>query len=345
MTSRPSQVLTHSRLACFRACPRRHYLRYELGLRPEVTSFALRVGSAFHHAVDASAKGRDPAAAIDDGLDDPYDRALVAAMLDAHQRRWADDCTEVIASELPFDLPLVNPATGAASKLWRLAGVIDAIVRLPDGRLALREMKTTSRDFAPGEDYWLRLHLDSQLSIYVIAARAMGYDVQTISYDVMRRPGQRPSGVPLVDEDGVKIVHDSHGNRVRTKNGKKWRESADASQGYVLQKRDETPEEFAARVAADIAARPDHYFARIEIARLDQDLDECRRDLWIQQQTVRACQRGDGWYRNPGSCFEPFACDYLAVCQHRDLDTQTPGGFVRVDDVHPELAGNATLGG
>jgi RecB family exonuclease len=345
VTSRPSQVLTHSRLACFRACPRRHYLRYELGLRPGDTGFALRVGSAFHRALDAAGKGQDHEAAIADGLDDPFDLALVAAMFDGHQRRWADERLEVVASELPFDLPLVNPATGAATPIWRLAGVIDAIVRLPDGRLALQEFKTTSRDFAPGEDYWLRLHLDSQLSIYVIAARELGYDVETVYYDVTRRPGQRPSAVPLVDEDGVKIVHDSQGDRVRTKNGKKWRESGDAKAGYVLQTRPETPEEFAARVAAVIAAEPDRHFARIEIARLDQDLDDCRRDLWIQQQTIRACQRDDAWYRNPGSCFEPFACDYLPICQHRDLDTQTPGGFVRVEDVHPELTGSATLGG
>lgn len=339
------QILTHTRLACFRACPRRHYLRYELGLRPEDTGFALKVGSAFHCALDAAAKGLDPEAALADGLDDPYDVALVAAMFDGHQRRWADEDLEIVASELAFDLPLVNPATGAATPIWRVAGVIDAIVRLPDGRLALQEYKTTSRDFAPGEDYWLRLHLDSQLSIYVIAARELGYDVQTVSYDVTRRPALRPSAIPLLDEDGVKIVHDAQGVRVRTKNGKKWRESGDAKAGYVLQSRTETPEEFTARVVEDIDSRPEHYFARIEIARLDQDLEECRRDLWIQQQAIRTCQRGDAWYRNPGSCFEPWSCDFLAVCQNRDLHTKTPAGFVRSDTVHPELAGDASLGG
>ncbi len=324
MSGAAPQVLTHTRLACFRACPRRHYLRYELGLRPEDTGFALKVGSAFHRAIEAVAKGRDPEAAIAEGLDDPYDLALVAAMFDGHQRRWADAHLEVVASELPFDLPLVNPATGAATPIWRVGGVIDAIVRLPDGRLALLEVKTTSRDFAPGADYWLRLHLDSQLSIYVIAARELAHEVETVLYDVMRRPALRP----------LKATPDV--SRKYTKDGRLY-----ANQ----RERDETPEEFAARVAADIAAKPDHYFARIEIARLDQDLEECRRDLWIQQQTIRACQRADGWYRNPGACFEPFACDYLAVCQHRDLDTQTPVGFVRSDSIHPELDGAAMSGG
>ncbi|MGE0191984.1 MAG: PD-(D/E)XK nuclease family protein [Planctomycetota bacterium] len=324
MSAPTAQVLTHTRLATFRACPRRHYLRYELGLRPETTGFALKVGSAFHRAIEAVAKGSDPEAAIAQGLDDPYDLALVAAMFDGHQRRWAGAGLEVLASEVPFDLPLVNPATGAPTPIWRLGGVIDAVVRLPDGRLALLEVKTTSRDFAPGADYWLRLHLDSQLSIYVIAARELDFQVETVLYDVTRRPALRP--LKATPEAARKF----------TKAGALYANQRD---------RDETPEEFAARIAADIAAKPEHYFARIEIARLDQDLEECRRDLWIQQQAVRACQRGDAWYRNPGACFEPFACDYLAVCQHRDLHSQTPIGFVRSDCVHPEFAGDASLGG
>ena len=192
MTTTTPQLLTHSRLACFRACPRRHYLRYELGLRTETTGFALRVGSAFHRALEACDKGEDPESALAEGLDDPFDLALVAAMFDGHQRRWGDAGIEPVASELAFDLPLVNPATGAATPIWRVAGVIDRIVRMPDGRLALMEYKTTSRDFAPGADYWLRLHLDPQLSIYVVAARELGYDIQTVLYDVTRRPALRP---------------------------------------------------------------------------------------------------------------------------------------------------------
>ncbi len=324
MTSPSSQLLTHSRLACFRACPRRHYLRYELGIRPEDTGFVLRVGSAFHRALEALDKAEDPEVAISEGLDDPYDLALVAAMFDGHRRRWGESCLVPVASELAFELPLVNPATGAATPIWRVAGVIDRIVEMPDGRIALMEYKTTSRDFAPGADYWLRLHLDPQLSIYVVAARELGYDVQTILYDVTRRPAHRPKKATPPE---------------------KRKKKKDGTYYANVRLEDEAPEAFAKRVAESIAADTDKHFARIEIARLDQDLEECRAELWIQQQTIRACQRGGAWYRNPGSCFEPFACDYLAVCQHQDLDTQTPGGFRRVSDVHPELTGSATPGG
>ena len=187
------KTLTHSRLSAFRTCPRQHWMRYELGLRPERDSFAMRTGSAFHLALDTRAKGGDIEAAMEQALDDPYDLALVAAMLQGHAERYQSrPPLEVMASELRFDLKLRNPATGAASRIWRIAGVIDRIVRLADGRAALMEYKTTSRDFSPGADYWLRLHMDQQLSICVLAARELGFEIDTILYDVTRRPALRP---------------------------------------------------------------------------------------------------------------------------------------------------------
>lgn len=349
MSTEPVQLLTHSRAATWRTCPRKAYLRYELALRPEVEGEALQIGSAFARAVEADAKGLDVSAAIDAGLHDAYDRAKVAAMFLGHKQRWAGQEVEHVAAELPFELPLRNPATNYPTPCWRLAGKIDRIVRLTDGRLALMEYKTTSRDFAPDADYWLALHMDMQLSIYLIAARAMGYDVATILYDVTRRPAQRPLAVPLTDADGVKIVHGPDGQRVRTKDGKKWRESADAAQGYVLQTRPETPEEYAARVAEAMAADPDRHYARIEIARLDADIDVAAMELWQQQLAYRAAQTAgtpDAFYRNPGACFgSTYTCEFLSICQSKGLEHHTPAGFTRVDDVHPELAVAATDGG
>jgi len=341
------QILTHSRLATFRTCPRKAYLAYDLGIRPEVEAEVLRVGSAFARAVEADAKGLDVCERIDAGLSDEYERALVAAMFHGHKQRWQHEPVEHVAAELLFDLPLTNPATGGVTPIWRRAGKIDRIVRLADGRLALMEYKTTSRDFAPDADYWLALRMDMQLSIYLIAARDLGYDVSTILYDVTRRPAQRPSQVPILDESGMKIVLDGAGERVRTKTGK-WRETGDKEQGYVLQTRTETPAEFAARVASVIAADPDYHFARIEVARLDDDLEQAKEEIWQQQLSYRAAQiarKPGAFYRNPNACFGHYPCEYLAICQHRDLEHHTPAGFCRVDDVHPELAVDATDGG
>ena len=312
-----TQILTHSRLSTFRACPRRHYLAYELALRPRETSFPLRVGAAFHAAHETIDAGQDVEAVIEREVDDPYDRALVAAMLDGHLRRWAGQDNEVVATETVFQLPLVNPATGSPTPVWQLAGKIDRIERLPDGRLALRERKTTSRDFGPGSDYWVQLQMDQQISLYVIAARALGYDVQTILYDVMRRPAMRP--LKATPEEARKY----------TKAGVLYAAQRD---------HDEPPEGFATRVAEDIASRPEHYFARLEIPRLEQDLEECAAEIWMQQLALRAMQRGSGWYRNPQACFEPYTCSYATICQNRDLEHVIPDGFTRIEDMNPELS-------
>ena len=312
-------LLTHSRLACFRACPRRHLYRYEYGLRPDVDAEPLRVGKAFALAVETDAKGEDVEAALAGQVEDPFELALVAAMFAAHKERWANEPPEEhIAAELPFEIALLNPETGHPTPVWRLAGRLDRIVRLADGRLALKEYKTTSRDFTPGADYWLRLQLDMQLSLYLLAARELGYDLATILYDLTRRPLLRPLKATPAEV------------RKFTKTGALYANQRDL---------DETPDEYAARVAASLAADPVKSFARIEIARTDSDLDECRGEIWSQQLVIREAQRSGRWWRNPEACVSATGqtCEFLSCCQQNDLATRTPQGFRRVAEMHEEL--------
>jgi hypothetical protein len=142
---------------------------------------------------------------------------------------------------------------------------------------------------------------------------------------VTRRPGLRPlKATPIESRKYVKATGELYAN---------------------LRANDETPEEYATRIAADIAERPDHYFARIEIARLDSDLAECQMEVWQQQLAIRSAQRTGHWYRNPGSCFGNFQCEYLPFCQTwRDGDA-APNGFKFSSEVPPEWAGDAPLAG
>jgi hypothetical protein len=314
-----SELLTHSRLACFRACPKRHLYAYEYGLRPIEDSEPLRVGKAFALAVETDAKGGDVDMALAGQIGDPFEFALVASMFTAHKDRYANEPKEEhVAAELPFDIALVNPETGRATPTWRLAGKIDRIVKLADGRIALKEYKTTSRDFAPGADYWLRLQLDMQLSLYLVAARELGYDVTTILYDVTRRPALRPLKATPLDA------------RKFTKDGALYKTQRD---------RDETPAEYSFRCTSALVEDPVRSFARIEIARTDADLAEAQAETWIQQLNIREAQRSGRWYRNPEACVSATGqkCDFLPVCQNSDLATRTPQGFRRVETVHEEL--------
>lgn len=313
-----TDLLTYSRLSCFRACPRRHQLRYELGLVPEEESVALRIGTAFHAIKEAMDHGIDPDTIAADL--DIYSRSMVAAMAQVHSEVWQQSHLEVVATEQAFDLPLLNPDTGKPTPLFRLAGVIDRIYRTPDGHLALQDYKTTTENISAGSDYWLRLSLDQQMAIYVYAARQLGYDVRTILYDVTVRPLHRP--LMRTPEDKVRLKKD----------GTPYADT---------RFRDEMPEQFAARVAEAMRSDPDRYFARREIAKLDDDIDDTLAEIWHQQQVIREMQRTGRWYRNPGACVAPYRCAYLPICDARNLSAAPPGYRI-TEDKHPEITRHMT---
>ncbi len=331
------QRLTHSRMVCAKTCLRKHHFMYELGIRPARESDALTIGRAVHAGLEAFAAGPkddfDAAAlnalhaatagyeVVPDYIADPYEwaiqRVTVERLVHAYLLRYCDDQLEVIAAEREFDLPLINPDTKASSKTFRLAGKIDRVVRLVDGRLAVLETKTTSSSINDASDYWARLRLDSQISIYVHAARQLDFAVETVLYDVIRKPEIAPHRATPLDK------------RKFTKEGKLY-----GNQREV----DETPDEFADRLSADIVSRPEFYFARREIPRLESDLADAQAEWWQQAQLLRDCQRTGRWFRNTASCLQPFRCPFTEICFTGARPEQSlPAGFVRVENVHPEL--------
>jgi hypothetical protein len=108
------------------------------------------------------------------------------------------------------------------------------------------EHKLLSEDLTEGAAIWRRLRVDHQISLYVLAARELGYAVDGVFYDVTRKPTIAPCPIPMLDVDGVKIVLDANRQRVKNKDGKSWRQTSDTEKGYVLQTRPMEPEEWGA---------------------------------------------------------------------------------------------------
>lgn len=164
----------------------------------------------------------------------------------------------------------------------------------------------------------------------------MGHDPRGAVYDVIRKCSQLPSSVPLVDELGLKIVLDANGQRVRTKDGKKWRQTGDADAGYVLQSRPETPEEYGARCLDAISEDPARYYARGVVIRLEADEREAAVDTWNTASQMREARRLRIYPRNPDSCIQwSRECDYLNVCAGM-ASIDDPLLF-RYEEAHPEL--------
>jgi PD-(D/E)XK nuclease superfamily len=358
-TSVSLPLLTHSSLTAARACLRLYRNRYVLGLRSLVgRDEAPELGDLVHvglehwwlnagDIVGAIRVARAHAAA---NKIDAFQLARAEALLIGYHARWIDDVDkyEGIAVETEFRAPLTNPVTGAESRTYRLGGKLDVLVlERATGRKLIVEHKTSGEDISPGSFYWLRRHMDSQVSIYFDGARALGHDVQGCIYDVLAKPELRPSQVPVLDtaapEDQQKIVVDAGGQRVRTKDGKKWRQTGDTAAGYVVQTRAETPEEFRARLIDKICDDPEAFFVRAEVARDGQDLDEAARDRWQLGTMLRDATRTETWPRNPDACMRfNRPCEFLEACAGR-ADLNDRFLYRRAESPHPELAGPASV--
>lgn len=152
------------------------------------------------------------------------------------------------------------------------------------------EHKTTSADITPGSPYWRRLTLDTQVSTYLGATEG----VEGMLYDVIRKPSLRP--LKATPPEAQK----------RTKAGAL----------YATQREtDETPEEYAERLRADISADPNKYYARGVVVRLPSERTEAARDTWLVAGSIRESMRLGAWPRNPGAC-DAYGrtCDYWDVC-------------------------------
>jgi hypothetical protein len=331
--------LTNSELAVRRRCPQEHHLAYELGYRPCGDVESLRFGSLVHKGLEAwwSGLGLDAAIEAMTALAaDPYEAAKARVMLRGYDARWGDDTYDVVGVEREFRAPLVNPTTGATSRTFVLGGKLDVLLQR-----GFCEHKTTSEEIGLGSVYWRRLALDPQVSTYYAGAKSLGHEVDHCLYDVLRKPALKPSQVALVDENGVKIVLDLDGNRVRTKDGKKWRQTGDAELSYVLQSRPETPEEYEARLTEDVALQPDRYFQRGEVVRLESEERKAQLDAWQLARAIQESARSAAHPRNPDACLRyGRTCAYFDYCTGvASLDDESR--FTRTDNVHPELSAEA----
>lgn len=384
--TRADRRITNSEIKTARTCARKHHLSYRLGLRPVDPGKALRFGAAFHEALDARAqtimRGETQtdalAAAIQTALgtfdrhaptetDELYpeyilQRTQLIALLNVYHWRWSneDQNLTVLASEQQFNIPIINPATGRASRTYTLGGKIDKIVRLYDGRLAVMEHKTAGQDISPEADYWKRLRIDQQISLYYMAAQHLGYEIDTVLYDVARKPATSLATITqgrtkkLLTEgvytakgddgevelgflDTQKIVHEGEGS---TPTGVwldgEYAEVIPGKQGFSIR---ETPGLYAMRCNHDLYTQHERHFQRREIPRNEHDLDEARYELWREAQRMRENEKSGVFPRNDSACIGFGKCPYFDLCTTGQIpDSEyAPEGFYWANRVHQEL--------
>lgn len=293
--------LSASRMAKVLRCPRSYYWAYECGLRSSAPALALRFGTAWHNAMEARWKGAEYGDALAgavgpvDGVEfSERDIATLAGLLSGYYARY-----EAENIQLHPEVEFCGRLAGVRG--WDIAGKIDGLGSI-DGRLVVVEHKTTSESLEAVAPYWERLRFNSQLYQYVGAARAIGWDVTGVIYDVTRKPSIYP-------------------------------------------RKGESDEQFGQRLADDTQARPGFYFARREIAILDQDLATFAQQrleivALIRHYRKRAknhATTADGWPRNVEKNTCGF-CEYAGFClQNIDVNLEAPPAGFAVMGLHPEL--------
>lgn len=315
-------ILTHSSMSAFKRCRKLYWYRYVKRLRPAVDAMALRFGTAMHEAIDKYQRDEHATDILNwlRSLDfgDAYTSRTLSALFWGYVVRYTgcEIVAKVLHSETSFDVPLVNPETEAESRTFSLAGKRDAIVLKTDGAIALKETKTTGESI-DGNRYWGRLLMDPQISLYWIMTEHEGIKVDTVVYDVIRKPAMKPERA--TPEDKIRI-------------------KKDGTPYANVRLTDESPDDWERRLYEDINSRPDFYFGRREIPRLEADLDAFRREVWDVAQDITSAERNDGWYRNV-SRFNCDDCAYFNLCAGLEVyDGETPPpGMVVVSDPHPEL--------
>lgn len=311
------KVISNTEIATFRRCVREWFYTYVLLRRPRKTDDALRFGTLWHvgqeawwgttglpHATEAPGLSDVAAARFEAGViamrehatedTDPFELVKAEELLLGYTARWGEESYETIGVEVPFTMPLVNPETNAASRTFQIGGKIDVVAR-HDGRMRGVEHKTTSSDIMPGSDYWrLVSATDPQVSTYMAGARSLGYDVDDFLYDVVRKVALRPKKATPPEARKYTAKGFLHATQRET---------------------DETPEEFRERVRADIAEKPEKYFARGPIVRLENDEAEHAGDVWMTAAMMREAKNAKRFPRSPNACSRfNRMCPFFDVC-------------------------------
>lgn len=371
-------LLTSSRIKLRRTCPRADWHRYEQGLvsvAPESGSTAL--GTAVHSGLESwwtAWQTTDGLGALDGAMcalqaseclqGDAFTMAKASAMMlayDARWSRWAATVT-VLGVEVPFRTALRHPISGVAARTWAVAGKIDLIVRLADGRVALADHKTTSADARSGSDYSRRLTLDPQVSTYFLGCEALGMPADLALWDVLRKPDVRP----LLATPAESRVYTKAKDRACKECAKKkaapaphfddeagvWcaggRVQTDPGGALKAGQRewDETPEAYQERCMAALADDgPEGALSHIEVVRSSAETEAHGWALWHTvreiEETRKAVQAARGDVRavpqNPDACLKYGApCAYLPLCEGT-ANAADPARYRRLPVVHGEL--------
>lgn len=257
---------------------------------------------------------------------------LVAAkcrgLLRGYDARWAKSLYEVAGVEYLRQSDLWNPATNHKSRTFTVAGKIDALFL--DGETPLIvDHKTTSEDISdPLSPYWRQLTVEAQPTHYILLEWLNGRRVDGALWDVVRKPQIRPAKLSAAELKSLTFTHKYYG--------------ADLPEEEIAlaqQTQRESLALYEMRLAHDCTAeRPEWYFQRRRVPRLESEIHEHATELWEHGQEILHARNESRWARNSGACMlYKTPCKFLGICSGHD-DPES-GNWQKKSQVHSELVG------
>lgn len=353
--------LSASAIKDFKACPMRYRNAHFYGIRPVVDTEAKRIGTNWHKIQEINGDPHRNMNAVVTELNRVYDdipdvmdkekleieRIILLYSLSGYNWYYGDQKEEVLATEVKFEIPVVNPETGRALPNVINRGKIDKLIR-KDGLIYVKEHKSTSSSVDPDSDLWGHLKLDTQTNNYVYAARKLKdlgrlekYGIVSddiiagVYFDAWHKPGIRPKKLSQGDskkfvETGeycgqkFKVRYDDLGmtgkQPVLTVNNVPTFTEPGAKPGtFAIH---ETPEMFGARLLQDIVERSEFYFACKELTKTDPDMVRFEWELYNIYKTIREMSKTGHWYSDEGQCEATFKCSYIEQCYNNILVDQ-----------------------
>lgn len=260
------------------------------------------------------------------------DHALIAAkcagLLRGYAARWVNSPYRIDKVESVVSSDLYNPATNAKSRSFTASGKIDLhVTEIATNRKAIFDHKTTSSDITdPNGPYWRQLAIEGQATHYMLLEWLNGNAVDFAVWDVVRKPGISPKAVSKADQ--LSVASTCRYQRAHMTPG-------DIDQMMTTGR--ETLSMYAARLAYDcIQERPEWYFQRRTVARLDAEVLEYAGELWGHSQDLLLERRNERHPRNSGACMlYGSPCKFLGVCS--GYDTIESDHWLTKPWVHNEL--------
>lgn len=248
------------------------------------------------------------------------------ALMAGYHAQWINAGYEVESVEQVVTSDLYNPETQRRSRSFSIAGKIDVTTRR-DNRRIIFDHKTTSEDISdPNSPYWRQLAIEGQATHYMLLEWLNERKADGALWDVVRKPQISPKKLSKSEAQAAAVTKRYCGGKL-----------TDHSVLELNRTGRETYEMYEYRLLDDCGSvRPQWYFQRRPVPRLDSQIYEHATDLWEHSQEKLVARRMNRHAKNSGACMLYHSpCIFLGICSGHD--TPDSDRWTRKEQVHAEL--------